>query len=435
MNRLKVRKLIRHTPGICSKLLRLDGKIVPAVTYSSNYSIRQNSGLVNELTNQIKATGPITFADYMKQALSHPIYGYYMNRDVFGRKGDFITSPEISQIFGELICIWCLDTWYRLGRPKPLHLVELGPGRGTLANDILRVLNSYHFIKKEDISMHLVEMSPHLSQMQMDTLCGEGGKWQSDSDVCYSATSKYGFKCSWYRNLQQVPQHFSIYIAHEFFDAMPVHKLQKRNGEWREVLVDIEDGKFDNFRFVLSRGVTPASILFSQKGKDNWNSNDAEFSPETAVLLSQLTTRVVKNGGVIVIADYGHQGEKGDTVRAFKQHKLLTNPLESPGDVDVTADVNFLFLRQVAEKHEGLCFGPVTQRDFLSSMGIQLRLEQLLKATRSPEEREQLKSGCSMLCDVDKMGERFHFMSIFPDVMKSYLQTHPPAGFQNQSTL
>lgn len=433
MNVPKLRKFI--IPGIYSKWLRLDGKTTPTVTYSLGYTIRQNSDLVNELSNQIKATGPITFADYMKQALSHPVYGYYMNRDVFGTKGDFITSPEISQIFGELICIWCLDAWNRLGRPKPLHLVELGPGRGTLTNDILRVLNNYRFIEKEDISLHLVEMSPHLSKMQMDTLCGTGGQWKPDSDVCYSATSKYGFKCSWYRHLQQVPQHFSIFIAHEFFDAMPVHKLQKRNGEWREVLVDLEDGNSGNFRFVLSKGATPASILFNQEAKVCWKPDDAEFSPETAVLLSQLATRVVEDGGIILIADYGHQGEKGDTVRGFKQHKLLNNPLESPGDVDVTADVNFRFLRQVAEKYEAVCFGPVTQRQFLSSMGIQLRLEQLLKAIRSSEEQEKLKSGCSMLCDVDKMGERFYFMSIFPGVMKPYLQPCPPSGFQTQSSL
>ncbi|XP_035206216.1 protein arginine methyltransferase NDUFAF7 homolog, mitochondrial-like isoform X3 [Stegodyphus dumicola] len=353
----------------------------------------------------------------MKEALAIPVTGYYMNRDVFGRSGDFITSPEVSQIFGELIGVWFYNEWQKVGRPKPLQLVEFGPGRGTLADDILRTFSKVG-TSGMDFSIHLIEISPYLCHMQKSKLCYEENKYED----LYSKTfqTKYGFPVTWHPHLHTVPDSFSFFLAHEFLDVLPVHKFQKTDNGWKEILIDFRDGKL---QYVLSRNTTPAAELLIDPSEKH---DHVEISPEIGILLNDVCKRMKEDGGITLIVDYGHYGEKTDTFRSFKNHKLH-DPLEDPGEADLTVDVDFSYISKVAE-NKAVVIGPVTQRNFLSKMGIEIRLEQLMQGA-SVENQNSLKSGCDMLINPEQMGERFKFLALYPLVLKDFLSRYPPPGF------
>lgn len=252
----------------------------------------------------------------MKEVLTNPSSGYYMSRDVFGQHGDFITSPEISQIFGELIAAWCLIEYQKIGSPKPLQLIELGPGRATLIQDILRVCSRLKILPPESISIHLVELSPYLSKMQSQKLCYTSREFDKQNDVPFYRVGETlsGSKVYWYQRIEDVPKEFSIILAHEFFDALPVHKLRKEGNVWKEILVDIDPSDPQKFRFVSSRNETPISKLYSTLRPDEKRSQ-VEISPETDAILKHIAERLEEFGGFGLIMDYGHFGEKGDTFR------------------------------------------------------------------------------------------------------------------------
>lgn len=231
-----------------SKLLRTKlAHLTPLRTYQTRKEAVQHvsNTLAKNLHQRIKATGPLTVAEYMKQVLTHPGVGYYMHRDVFGEQGDFITSPEISQMFGEMLGVWMLNEWQKFGSPTPLQFVEMGPGRGTLIADILKVFG--HFDKLNTASLHLVECSPALSEIQARKLCTTYSNI-SDSKIYRDGKHKSGLLVKWYQNLADVPKGFSIYLAHEFFDALPIHKFHKTNHGFREVLIDIDE-ETDKLKF------------------------------------------------------------------------------------------------------------------------------------------------------------------------------------------
>jgi len=240
--------------------LRLLGsqRLMPNVRLKST---APENKLLNQIKARILASGPITVANYMSEVLTNPIGGYYMNQDVFGEKGDFTTSPEISQMFGELIGIWLINEWSKIGRPKPLQIAELGPGRGTLMSDILRVFSRFQ-LTGSDISVSLVEVSPHLSKVQQEKLCGkqtQGNELGSEAAHFNEAESLYGSTVRWYHQLADLPSCFTLYVAHEFFDALPINKLVKTKEGWREVLIDLDPAN-SGLRYVLSRGRTPACL-------------------------------------------------------------------------------------------------------------------------------------------------------------------------------
>ncbi|GFV78357.1 protein arginine methyltransferase NDUFAF7, mitochondrial [Trichonephila clavipes] len=373
--------------------------------------------LLDYMRAKIEATGPITVSDYMKEVLTLPHSGYYMSRDVFGSSGDFITSPEISQVFGELVGVWFYNEWCRIGSPQPFQLVEFGPGRGTLTDDILRVFSK---LKPKDLrlSIHFIEISPHLCHMQKSKLCSDNTK-----EDLYEKTlhTKYGYPITWHPHLTNVPEEtFSLFLAHEFFDAMPIHKFQKTPDGWREILIDFKNGEL---QFILSRNPTAATKLLID---ENEKRDHVEISPESGILLDDITKRMKKDGGITLIVDYGHLGTKTDTFRGFKNHQLH-DPLKNVGEVDLTADVNFQFLSKHANG-KAIVVGPVTQASFLKNMGIDIRLERLMM-NASPENQKSLKTGYNMLMSSNQMGERFKFLALFPEVLKGFLCKYPPAGF------
>uniref|UniRef100_A0A4W5QVC6 Protein arginine methyltransferase NDUFAF7 n=1 Tax=Hucho hucho TaxID=62062 RepID=A0A4W5QVC6_9TELE len=368
------------------------------------------NSMLRHLTSKIKATGPISVAEYMREVLTNPVMGYYVQNDMLGPDGDFITSPEISQIFGELLGIWCLSEWMGAGKPSRFQLVEFGPGRGSLANDILRVFSQLRgALGGAAVSVHLVEVSPKLSQIQAQCLTGDQSQVSASEDepVYRQGTTTTGLPISWYRNLDDVPRGFSIYLAHEFFDALPIHKFQGTEKGWREVMVDIDPDEPGKLRLVIVPAPTLASTQLIQADEKR---RHVEVCPEGGVIVQRLANRIAKDGGAALIADYGHDGTKTDTFRGFKSHELH-DVLASPGSADLTADVDYSYLRRMAGATVA-CMGPISQKDFLKNMGIDTRLQVLLRNCADPSTRAQLIQGCDMLTNPLKMGERFQFFTM-----------------------
>ncbi|KAM4528675.1 protein arginine methyltransferase NDUFAF7, mitochondrial isoform 2-T2 [Fundulus diaphanus] len=366
--------------------------------------------MLKHLSSKIRATGPISVSEYMREVLTNPVTGYYVRRNMLGADGDFITSPEISQVFGELFGVWVVSEWMGAGRPKRLQLVELGPGKGSLAADILRVFTQLRsVVGGASVSVHLVEVSPTLSRVQAQTLTGNRSQEASSEDdpVYRRGETAAGFPVSWYRRLEDVPAAFSIFVAHEFFDALPVHKFQRTEKGWREVLVDIDPADPDRLRFVVAPTPTLASSTLVQAGERR---DHVEVCAEGGVVVQQLARRIQEEGGAALIADYGHDGTKTDTFRGFKGHRLH-DVLAAPGSADLTADVDFSFLRRMAGGGVA-CLGPVTQRTFLKNMGIDARMQVLLRSCSDPSTRQQLLGSYDLLTNPSRMGERFHFFSL-----------------------
>ena len=323
--------------------------------------------LVKHLRSLIEFRGgPLTVAEYMTEVLTHPTEGYYTTQKVFGSSGDFITSPEISQMFGEMVGIWCVAMWNQMGRPKGLRIVELGPGRGTLMQDLLRGTSAFpEFIRS--INVHLVEISRKLRQIQSENLqIGEDG-----------ASSWGGVPISWHDHLDDLYNDGTptLYIGHEFLDALPVHQFVKtKSGSWCEAMVDLDASAHNpnHFRFVLSPFDTFASktVLPSRLedlGKDAIeNLQGLEVSAACMALAHTLTTRIAREGGAALLIDYGQNAPYEASLTAIKDHEFV-DILSHPGRADLSAYVDFsaisLAVNKAAEasgQNVGM-YGPIDQ--------------------------------------------------------------------------
>ncbi|XP_060100076.1 protein arginine methyltransferase NDUFAF7, mitochondrial isoform X2 [Heteronotia binoei] len=396
------------------RLLRLHGDSATwrCQCFSSENKVEENSAvtpMLKHLIMKIKSTGPITVAEYMREVLTNPLKGYYMHHDMLGEKGDFVTSPEISQMFGELIGVWFVSEWMASGKPKKFQLVELGPGKGSLTHDILRVFNHLDsLLSKCDISIHLVEVSPKLSEIQALTLTEKKAELMNSSPAYMQGVAKTGLPIFWYQDLSDVPAGNSFYLAHEFLDALPIHKFQKTEKGWRELLVDIDPEAPDKLRFVLAPSATAASEVFiHRESRDH-----VEVCPDAGAIIQKLAQNVEKNGGAALIVDYGHNGTKTDTFRGFCGHKLH-DVLTAPGTADLTADVDFSYLQRMAQEKVAT-LGPIKQQDFLKNMGIDVRLQVLLHNVKDAVTHRQLLQSYEMLMELDKMGGRFNFFALLP---------------------
>lgn len=385
--------------------------------------------MLKHLTLKIKATGPISVAEYMREVLTNPVTGYYVRKNMLGAEGDFITSPEISQMFGELIGVWIISEWMAAGRPEQLQIVELGPGKGSLTKDVLRVIGQLRQVMGgASVSVHLVEVSPVLSALQAQALTGSDNHMtvEGEEPSYRRGNTADGVPVWWYRRLQDVPSGFSVTVAQEFFDALPIHKFQKTPRGWREVLVDIDPQREGQLRFVLSPTATLASSTLIQRGEQR---DHVEVSAEGGVVLQHISRRISQSGGAALIADYGHDGTKTDTFRGFKGHQLH-DVLTAPGSADLTADVDFSYLRRCAGGVA--CVGPVSQNSFLQNMGINARLQVLLKNSPDAESRSQLLRSYRVLMDPEQMGERFQFFGVLP--LSRFQKPGPQTGLKLDRT-
>ncbi|XP_056422949.1 protein arginine methyltransferase NDUFAF7, mitochondrial isoform X2 [Hyla sarda] len=382
------------------------------VRYQSTGDSDDCNQVLKNLVMRIKATGPITVAEYMKEVLTNPIKGYYMHHDMLGEHGDFITSPEISQVFGELIGVWCISEWISGGKSKSLNIVELGPGKGSLMDDILRVFSQFKpLLSSCQISIHLVEVSPKLSEIQAIRLTGNSieTKYDGNALAYMKGMTKSGLQISWYHDVQDVPAGYTIFIAHEFFDALPIHKLKKTSDGWREILIDVDPEFPQKLRFVVGSSNILLTKTFIQTDEKR---DHIEVSPKAAVIIQKLANQINTSGGAALIADYGHSGDKTDTFRGFRTHQLH-DVLMDPGTADLTADVDFSFLRRIVGNTVA-SLGPITQQEFLKNMGIDLRMKVLLENNSDTATQQHLLESYDVLMNPCKMGKRFKFFSMFP---------------------
>ena len=325
----------------------------------------------------------MTVSDYMKICLTHPRYGYYVTRDPLGEKGDFITAPEVSQMFGELIGAWAATVWRQMGSPARVNLIELGPGRGTLMGDVLRAakaLPEFHAA----LSVHLVEISPALRARQQQTLARDG-------------------LVHWHDALGSVPESPAITIANEFIDALQVHQFVRDTDGWHLRVVGIADDK-------LAFGVVPAPMPkdFNDDAPDAPVGSILELRDEGPIAL--LAQRIVQDGGAALILDYGHSTLGfGDTLQAVRKH-AYTDPLMHSGEADLTTQVNFAELATWAQRNGARVGGPVMQGDFLRRLGIEARAARL-KQGATPEQAADIDAALMRLTAPDQMGELFKVLA------------------------
>lgn len=306
---------------------------------------------------------------------------YYKSGISIGSDGDFTTSPEISQMFGEMISIWIIMEWQKLGFPNPLALVELGPGKGTLMRDILRStknVSNFH----EALCINFLEFSPHLATIQSE------------------AVAEYDIKKSWIKSVNDIPKIPTILIANEFFDALPVKQYVNIDGTWKELVVKFAEHKKLLFTTIDDDIITSHQIL--------------EKSPISLEIMKNIASHISRHSGAALIIDYGYDikpetrksSQYNSTIQAIKTHKY-TDILESIGSADISCHVDFYALKNAAfeTKADMNIIGSITQSEFLKNLEIETRLKMLIK--KNPELAETLIKQHQRLTSKDSMGELF----------------------------
>jgi NADH dehydrogenase [ubiquinone] 1 alpha subcomplex assembly factor 7 len=343
---------------------------------------RQRASLAARLAARIAAHGPLSVEAYMEACLLDARAGAYTSRQPIGGAGDFITAPEISQIFGELLGLWVVAVWQLMGEPRPIAVAELGPGRGTLLADALRAWRvSPNFI--DNVSLALVETSPVMAEAQRKAL------------------QNAPMPLRWYASLDELPAGPLILLANEFIDALPVRQLVRRNQSWRERLIGTDaKGGFD---------FTEGPVM--QEDRAAPEGAILETRPAAQRLLRELANRATNAPLAGLIIDYGHaESGFGDTLQAVRGHRFA-DPLASPGDADLSAQVDFANLKGSAEALGLSSYGPMPQGEFLLKLGLGQRREQLLEKAK-PEQKAAIVSGATRLVDPAQMGVLFNVLTL-----------------------
>ncbi len=335
--------------------------------------------LADIIAQEISANGPMTIARYMDLCLGHSEHGYYTTKDPFGLEGDFTTAPEISQMFGEMVGVWLVQCWLDQGAPKQFILAELGPGRGSLMLDILRVAKSQNgFI--DAMQIHLVETSPTLRDIQANTLKNH--------------------TITFVEKVENLPELPLFLVANEFFDALPVQQFVKTDIGWQERRVDYSAMGFE---FVLD---TPQEILvLDARHPVLANGLIVEHSPISEEIAHIIGRKISANGGAALIIDYGEKSGIGDTFQAIKGHSSC-DPLMHQGRCDLTCHVQFQPLAETSGCATQFC----TQGAFLENMGITARANALAESGNSPE----IAASHHRLVHPDEMGTLFKVMALRP---------------------
>ncbi|MGD9966806.1 MAG: class I SAM-dependent methyltransferase [Hyphomonadaceae bacterium] len=345
--------------------------------------------LRERLIEAIRENGPLTVAEYMAACLYDPVAGYYATRPAIGGAGaDFLTAPEASQMFGELIGLWCAHEWEALGKPA-FNWIELGPGRGVLMQDGLRATQRIEGMH-DAASIVLVETSEPLREEQVKRVHG----------------------AEWVARLEDAPPGPCLVIANEFLDCLPIRQFFRGEDGWHEKLVGLDDA--EQLTFGLSAAL-PAPDSEDEIGAVR------EIAPGLESLVYEIERRLHDAPGRVLIIDYGHARPEGaDTLQALRNHKKV-DPIETPGEADLTAHVDFGRLAELADEAGLRVDGPITQAAFLRSLGIEFRANALTKA--NPSHAERLKREVRRLTHADEMGALFKVLCL------SSPNLPPPAGF------
>jgi len=392
--------------------------------------------LAGRIARLIRSQGPLSIAQFMTLALHDPEDGYYATNDPFGRAGDFITAPEISQMFGELIGLWLVQCWRDQGSQAPARLVELGPGRGTLMADALRAARvAPDFLTAVEVV--LVEASPTLREIQRQkllpfveispphpALSPTGGEGNSHTSLAPPGGEGWGEgerrpKLRWTDRLDASLAGRPLFlIANEFFDALPVRQYVKTERGWCERMVTADaEG-----RLAFALAPVPAKGLAVPEARgEAENGAVYEISPAATAFAEEIAGLVVAQGGAALIVDYGHAGTGfGDTLQAVKKHKFAP-VLETPGAADLSAHVDFAALAEAAARGGARAHGPLAQGTLLERLGLKERATALAKA--HPEDEKALATAVARLASDCQMGRLFQALAILPE------RAGPPPGF------
>ncbi|KAJ7112003.1 DUF185-domain-containing protein [Mycena epipterygia] len=420
--------------GIRSKFsFRWPRPVGHSLRLSSNTSVPPITAVEKIIMDGIKATGPVSFSSYMQMCLSHPTHGYYMNpkNPIFGATGDFVTSPEISSVFGELLGVWLMTQWNHSSKRR-IRIIELGPGRGTLMHDVLRV--AAHFGKDRLAGVHLVETSPALRALQETKLS--------------PSAQKYGCKLQWHDSIDQISpssKEYTMVIAHEFFDALPFHLIEKTEEGWQEILIALaetggvkeidtalpestgalsESGAaepYPRFRYVLSPRPTAASMLLglsSARFRDLGIGSRLEVSPVAFRTMRAIGELIhgkqppdsQDSRGCGLIVDYGANKAFDQSFRAFQKHEIV-DVFHAPGDCDLTANVDFAYLTESVQDLVPTR-GPIPQSAFLHGMGLEPYIEAAVAGTKSSQRKAAIREAGRRLVDPRGMGREYMVLGI-----------------------
>ena len=358
--------------------------------------------LGRKIARRIRAGGPLSVAAYMTMALHDPDGGYYARRDPIGAQGDFITAPEISQVFGELIGLWCAVVWRQLGRPDPVILAELGPGRGVLIGDLLRVAATVPDFHRA-LRLHLVEASAPMRAVQQQRLA------QSEP--------------IWVPRFEDLPDGPMLLVANEFLDALPIRQFVRRGVHWSERLVTL-DGE-DSFVFVEGPPSPVVRLLIPEGLRDSAKQGAVvEICPAALALAAALGARFSRQAGAALFIDYGYfPSAPGPTLRALHRH-CAVSVLAAPGTADLSAHVDFAAFAEAARAAGAKSHGPMPQARLLAALGAAQRAA-ALRARATPSQQHALDSGVERLLDPSGMGTLFKAMALISPGLP------PPPGFDD----
>ena len=351
------------------------------------------------ISRRIAAAGPVPVAAFIAMALFDPTTGYYSNRPPIGAAGDFITAPEISQIFGELVGLWCAHVWEEIGRPDPVVLAELGPGRGVLMADFLRAAAAVPGFRAA-LRLHLVEASPILRAEQQRRL--------GDADPV------------WLGDVGELPDAPLLLVANEFLDALPIRQLVRGDRHWRERLVAVDAAG----RLCLAEGPeTPAlALLVPPERRAAPPGTVIELCPAAAALAAALAERLQGQPGAALFVDYGYREPPGSSTLSAIAGHAAAGILDAPGTADLSAHVDFAAFAATARDAGVAIHGPLPQGAFLEALGAELRLAALLRRA-APGQRAALDAGLRRLIDPAEMGTLFKALALTSPGLPA------PAGF------
>ncbi len=350
------------------------------------------------LAEEIRTDGPMDIATFMDHVLSHPEYGYYRRQDPFGAQGDFITAPEVSQIFGEMVGAWVADIWNQIGSPAAFMLAEAGPGRGTLMADIMRAGGAARGFK-EAARIHLIETSPALREKQGAALAA--------------------YNVNWHESPETLPRDIPlILIGNEFLDALPVHQLVKTVQGWDERVVELSgSGLYFGHRKAPQAliDLVPGDLPSVPPG------NVFEVSPQRKAFIEEVCQRLKGQGGAALFIDYGEdKPEIGDSLHAIYQHERVP-VLKNPGQADLSTNVDFGAVKRVAADSGAVVHGPATQARFLKALGVEVRASHL-RGKANEKQAEDIETALQRLLHSDQMGN-------FKVIGLTYDAKLTPAGF------
>ena len=305
--------------------------------------------LAHKIVRLIEQAGPLPISDYFALCLADPEYGYYHSREPFGRSGDFVTAPEVSQLFGEMIGICLVQSWQAQGSPSEVRIVEIGPGRGTLMADALRVIARLAPDLYAGASIHMVETSQRLRNVQRQTLV------------------RIKDRISWHAAFEEIPAGYTLMVANELFDAVPIHQFVKTPQGFRERVVGLDES--GSLAFGLGPGGFDPSLLPIDEARVP-DGEIFELSPARSAVMQAVAAKIVRDGGVALTIDYGHLVTGfGDTLQAVYRHDY-DPPLARPGEADLTSHVDFQALAEAAQASGAFVHPPMTQGEFLVGLGL-----------------------------------------------------------------